>query len=72
MLLSSKNQNKTFILLHIFSITVIIVSFYFKETGSMTLTEVIKDFKFHCEFERNLSKKTMQFSSVGKFDSSIT
>lgn len=26
----------------------------------MTLLEVTKDFKFHCEFERNLSKKTMQ------------
>ena len=26
----------------------------------MLLTEVIKNFKFHCEFERNLSKKTIQ------------
>src|SRR3989339_758542 len=26
----------------------------------MQLMKVVKDFKFHCEFERNLSKKTLQ------------
>ena len=26
----------------------------------MKLKEVIKDFKFHCEFEKNLSEKTMK------------
>ena len=26
----------------------------------MILTQVIKDFKFHCEFEKNLSSKTLQ------------
>ena len=30
----------------------------------MKLEEVIKDFKFHCKFERNLSNKTMEAYSV--------
>ncbi len=30
----------------------------------MKLEEVIKDFKFHCKFERNLSNKTMEAYSI--------
>ena len=30
----------------------------------MTLAKVIKDFKFHCEFEKNLSSKTLQAYTI--------
>ncbi|XPV67781.1 MAG: tyrosine-type recombinase/integrase [Halarcobacter sp.] len=30
----------------------------------MKLTEVIKDFKFHCEYEKNLSEKTLQAYNI--------